>query len=107
MKIKKNNILKNVSLFLESKYFLALISLITVLNFSINAGLWTYIEAGIILILMMILKSNFVYVPSIFIFIIGGGLTSLPNYKRGDESAYPDGNKSVENLVFEEKSIRE
>lgn len=81
MKIKKNNILINVSLFLESKYFLALISLITVLNFSINAGLWTYIEAGIILILMMISKSKFVYVPSIFIFIIGGGLTSLPNYK--------------------------
>lgn len=76
-----NNILRNISLFLESKYFLALISILTVLNFSINAGLWTYIEAGIILIFMMISKSSFVYVPSIFIFIIGGGLTSLPNYK--------------------------
>lgn len=82
MKIKiNNNILNNISLFLESKYFLVIISLLTVLNFSINAGLWTYIEAGIILIFMMISKSRFVYVPSIFIFIIGGGLTSLPNYK--------------------------
>lgn len=81
MEIKSNNILKKISLFFESKYFLAFISLITVLNFSINAGLWTYIEAGIILILMMISKSKFIYVPSIFIFIIGGGLTSMPNYK--------------------------
>ena len=81
MEIKSNNILKKISLFLESKYFLVIISLLTVLNFSINAGLWTYIEAGIILIFMMISKSSFVYVPSIFIFIIGGGLTSLPNYK--------------------------
>lgn len=82
MKMKiNNNILRNISLFLESKYFLALISTLTILNFSINAGLWTYIEAGIILILMMISKSKFIYVPSIFIFIIGGGLTSLPNYK--------------------------
>lgn len=81
MEIKSNNILKKISLFFESKYFLAFISLITVLNFSINAGLCTYIEAGIILILMMISKSKFIYVPSIFIFIIGGGLTSMPNYK--------------------------
>lgn len=81
MEIKSNNILKKISLFFESKYFLAFISLLTVLNFSINVGLWTYIEAGIILILMMVSKSKFIYVPSIFIFIIGGGLTSLPNYK--------------------------
>lgn len=82
MKMKiKNNIFKKNSLFFESKYFLALISILTILNFSINAGLWTYIETGIILILMMISKSKFIYVPSIFIFIIGGGLTSLPNYK--------------------------
>lgn len=81
MEIKSNNIFKKFSFFFESKYFLAFISLITVLNFSINAGLCTYIETGIILILMMISKSKFVYMPSIVMFIIGGGLTSAPNYK--------------------------
>lgn len=43
--------------------------------------MWTYIEVGIILSLMILSKSKFVYLPSIVIFILGGSLSSVPNFK--------------------------
>ena len=67
--------------FFESNYFLLLISLITILNYYFKLGLWTYIEVSFFLGLMILTKSKFLYLPSIVIFIIGGGLTSTPNYK--------------------------
>ena len=70
-----------VKTFFESKYFLGLISILTILNFSFNIGMWTYIEVGIILSLMMLFKSRFNYLPSIVIFILGGGLSKVPNFK--------------------------
>lgn len=70
-----------VKTFFESKFFLGLISILTILNFSFNIGMWTYIEVGIILSLMMLFKSRFNYLPSIVIFILGGGLSKVPNFK--------------------------
>lgn len=70
-----------VKTFFESKYFLGLISILTIINFSFNIGMWTYIEVGIILSLMMLFKSRFNYLPSIVIFILGGGLSKVPNFK--------------------------
>lgn len=67
--------------FFESKYFLGLLSILTILNFSFNVGMWTYIEVGIILSLMMLFKARFTYLPSIVIFILGGGLSKTPNFK--------------------------
>lgn len=43
--------------------------------------MWTYIEVEIILSLMMLFKSKFNYLPSVVIFILGGGLSKVPNFK--------------------------
>lgn len=71
----------NIQVFFESKYFLLVISALTILNFALGIGMWTYIEVGIILSLMILSKSKFVYLPSIVIFILGGGLSSVSNFK--------------------------
>ena len=67
--------------FFESKYFLLFISALTLLNFSLDIGMWTYIEAGTIVSLMILTKSRFIYLPSIVIFVLGGGLSKMPNFK--------------------------
>ena len=72
---------QKISAFFESKYFLIFISILTVFNYMFKIGLWTYIEVGIILIIMMITNSKHVYMPSIVIFILGGGLYTAPKFK--------------------------
>lgn len=67
--------------FFESTYFLILISVLTIINYQFNLGVITYNVTALFLILMVISKSNFVSLPSIFIFVLGGGLTGLPNFK--------------------------
>lgn len=81
MKTKCDNIKKYVSLVLESKYFLIFITLLTIFNYMFKVGMWTYIEGGVILIIMMITNSKYVYMPSFVIFILSAGLTNAPNYK--------------------------
>ena len=73
--------LKVIKYFLESKYFLLLISILTIINYYFKLGICTYVETAIFLILMMVSKSQFLYLPSIVIFILGGGLTTAPNFK--------------------------
>lgn len=76
------NRIKNESkYFFESKYFLLLISVLTILNYYFKLGIYTYIETAVFLILMIMSKSQFLYLPSIIIFILGGGLTKAPDYK--------------------------
>lgn len=67
--------------FFESTYFLILISVLTIINYQFNLGMITYNVTALFLILMVISKSSFVSLPSIFIFALGGGLTGLPNFK--------------------------
>lgn len=81
MKTNNNNIFIKLSTFFESKYFLILISILTIFNYMFKFGMWTYIEVGVMLIIMMITNSKYVYMPSIVIFILGGGLTKVPNFK--------------------------
>lgn len=78
---KKELLKQRISTFFESKYFLILISILTIFNYMFKVGMWTYIEVGIILIVMMITNSKYVYMPSIVIFILGGGLSKVPNFK--------------------------
>lgn len=72
---------QKIANFFESKYFLIIISILTVFNYMFKVGMWTYIEVGIMLIVMMITNSKYVYMPSIVIFILGGGLSKAPNFK--------------------------
>ena len=67
--------------FFESTYFLILISVLTIINYQFDMGMITYNVTALFLILMVISKSNFVSLPSIFIFALGGGLTGLPNFR--------------------------
>lgn len=67
--------------FFESTYFLILISVLTIINYQFNLGMITYNVTALFLILMVISKSSFVSSPIIFIFVLGGGLTGLPNFK--------------------------
>lgn len=67
--------------FFESTYFLILISVLTIINYQFDMGMITYNVTALFLVLMVISKSNFVSLPSIFILALGGGLTGLPNFK--------------------------
>lgn len=67
--------------FFEGPYFLIMISILTIINYQFNLGIITYNVTALFLILMVISKSSFVSLPSIFIFVLGGGLTGLPNFK--------------------------
>ena len=75
---KFQQVIKDV---LESKYFLLLVSVLTIINYYFKLGICTYVETAIFLILMIVSNSQFLYLPSIVIFILGGGLTTAPNYK--------------------------
>lgn len=67
--------------FFESIYFLILISVMTIINYQFDLGMITYNLTALFIILMVISKSSFVSLPSIFIFTLGAGLTGLPNFK--------------------------
>ena len=76
-----NNLKKILSKFFESKYFLLLLSILTVLNYYFNLGFCTYIEAAIFIILIFISNSQFLYSPSLLVFVLAGGITKIPDFK--------------------------
>jgi len=79
---EKMFILKNkLNIFFESVFFLLIISILTILNYTFELGMLTYIEIVIIVALMLLCNAKFYYMPSIMIFVLGGGLTSPPNFK--------------------------
>lgn len=79
--ININLISNKLKSFFESIYFILLISILTIINYQFNLGLLTYSLSCIFVSLMLLTKSNFTSITSIFIFLLAGGLLTPPNFK--------------------------
>lgn len=76
-----NKLMEVLSKFFESKYFLLVLSILTVINYYFNLGFCTYVEAAIFIALIFISKAQLLYSPSILIFVLAGGITKIPDFK--------------------------
>lgn len=72
--------IKNIScIIIESIWFSFAISLVTVINFSFGLGILSYIIALVVIIVIISTNARFFCLPNIFLLVLGGGLTEVPN----------------------------
>lgn len=81
LNININLISTKLKSFFESFYFILLISILTIINYHFKLGLLTYSLSCIFVSLMLLTKSNFTSMPSIFIFLLASGCLEPPNFK--------------------------
>ena len=74
---------EKLKLFLESKYFIILIGVITVLSWKLKLNYLPYIILSLGFILIELVKAEYISVPSLFFLYVGGNQNNTMDVKSG------------------------